>query len=152
MIFGMTSSDQNVSAPKNIYTAQATAKGGRAGHVISSDDHLDLSLSVPSEMGGEGGSGTNPEQLFAAGYAACFQGAMGVVGRRMKVDTEGSEVTAQVGLQKAGLAFKLDVELRVKIPGVDRATAEEVVKTAHTVCPYSVATQGNVDVRLVVLD
>ncbi|WP_225429888.1 organic hydroperoxide resistance protein [Deinococcus detaillensis] len=148
----MTASDQNTDMPKNIYTAQATAKGGRAGHIISSDDRLDLPLSVPAEMGGDGGSGTNPEQLFAAGYAACFQGAMGVVGRRMKVDTEASEVTAQVGLQKAGLAFKLDVELRVKIPGLDRATAEEVVKAAHTVCPYSVATQGNVDVRLVVLD
>lgn len=151
MISGMTSSDQTASA-SNIYTAQATAKGGRAGHVVSSDDHLDLALSVPAEMGGEGGNGTNPEQLFAAGYAACFQSAMGVVGRRMKVDTSESEVTAQVGLQKAGLAFKLDVELHVKIPGVDRATAEEVVKTAHTVCPYSVATHGNVDVRLVVLD
>jgi len=148
----MTTSDQTAPNPANIYTAVATAEGGRAGHVGSSDGILNLDLSVPKEMGGEGGSGTNPEQLFAAGYAACFQGAMGVVGRRMKVDTAQSEVTAEVGLQKSGLAFKLDVELRVRIPGVDRATAEEVVKTAHTVCPYSVATHGNVDVRLVVLD
>lgn len=136
----------------NIYTAQVTATGGRAGHVSSTDERIDLALSVPSEMGGEGGSGTNPEQLFAAGYAACFQGAMGVVGRRMKVDTSESEVTAKVGLQKDGLAFKLDVELSVKISGLDRTTAEEVVKAAHSVCPYSVATQGNVDVRLVVVD
>ena len=148
----MTTSEQTTQPPTNLYTAAATAEGGRAGHIRSSDGHLNLDLSVPKEMGGEGGNGTNPEQLFAAGYAACFQGAMGVVGRRMKVDATHSEVTAEVGLQKSGLSFKLDVELRVKLPGVDRATAEEVVRAAHTVCPYSVATRGNVDVRLVVLD
>ena len=135
---------------KNIYTAQATAHGGRAGSVESSDGHLKMDLSVPSEMGGDGGAGTNPEQLFAAGYAACFQGALGVVGRRNKVDTSESEVTAQVGLQKNGLSFALDVELHVKIPGVDREMAEKLVHEAHQTCPYSVATRGNVDVRLVV--
>ncbi|MFC4455649.1 organic hydroperoxide resistance protein [Deinococcus sonorensis] len=143
---------QTTSPSANLYTAQATAHGGRGGHVVSSDDRLDLQLSVPSEIGGDGGRGTNPEQLFAAGYAACFQGALGVVARRQKVDADGSEVTAQVGLQKAGLAFKLDVELQVRIPGVDRDTAERLVHAAHEVCPYSVATQGNVDVRLTVLD
>ena len=136
----------------NLYTAQATATGGRAGKVHSSDARLDLDLSVPEGIGGDGGRGTNPEQFFAAGYAACFQGAVGVVGRRMKVDTSKSQVTAQVGLQKAGLTFRLDVELQVKLPGVDRAAAEEIVNMAHAVCPYSVATRGNVDVRLQVLD
>ena len=136
---------------KNIYTAQATAHGGRAGSVKSSDGHLNIGLSVPGEMGGDGGAGTNPEQLFAAGYAACFQGALGVVGRRNKVDTSASEVTAQVGLQKNGLSFALDVELHVKIPGVEREMAEKLVHEAHQTCPYSVATRGNVDVRLVVV-
>ena len=146
----MTQTDQTASP--NLYTAQATAQGGRAGHVQSSDGRLDLQLSVPSEMGGDGGAGTNPEQLFAVGYAACFQGAMGVVGRRLKVDTSESEVTAQVGLRKEGLSFALDVELHIRIPGVERAVAEQIVATTHTVCPYSVATKGNVDVRLVVVD
>ena len=135
----------------NIYTAQATAHGGRAGRIESSDGHLKMDLSVPGEMGGDGGQGTNPEQLFAAGYAACFQGALGVVGRRNKVNTTESEVTAQVGLQKNGLSFGLDEELQVKIPGVDREMAEKLVAEAHQTCPYSVATRGNVDVRLVVL-
>ena len=135
----------------NIYTAQATAHGGRAGKIESSDQRLKLDLSVPGEMGGDGGQGTNPEQLFAAGYAACFQGALGVVGRRNKVDTTESEVTAEVGLQKNGLSFGLDVELQVRIPGVDREMAEKLVAEAHQTCPYSVATRGNVDVRLVVL-
>ena len=135
----------------NIYTAQATAHGGRAGKIESSDGHLKVDLSVPGKMGGDGGQGTNPEQLFAAGYAACFQGALGVVGRRNRVDTTESEVTAQVGLQKNGLSFGLDVELQVRIPGVDREMAEKLVAEAHQTCPYSVATRGNVDVRLVVL-
>jgi lipoyl-dependent peroxiredoxin len=137
---------------KNIYTAEATAHGGRAGHVESSDGRVKLDLSVPAETGGDGGPGTNPEQLFAAGYSACFQGALGVVARRAKVDASESRVTAQVGLQKVGLAFALDVELQVFIPGVDHATAEKLVHEAHQVCPYSVATRGNVDVRLTVLD
>ncbi|WP_293910864.1 organic hydroperoxide resistance protein [Deinococcus sp.] len=145
----MTQIDQ--TAASNIYTAQATAHGGRAGHVQSSDGRLDLALSVPGEMGGDG-AGTNPEQLFAAGYAACFQGALGVVGRRMKVDTAESEVVAQVGLRKDGLSFALDIELHIRIPGVERSVAEQMVATTHTVCPYSVATKGNVDVRLVVVD
>ena len=134
-----------------LYTAEALATGeGRNGHTRTSDGRLDLDLAIPKEMGGSG-DGTNPEQLFAAGYAACFQGALGVVGRRSKVDTSQSEVTAQVGLQKAGLSFALDVELHVSIPGIERELAEKLVHEAHQVCPYSVATRGNVDVRLVVL-
>ncbi len=137
---------------KNMYTAQATAHGGRGGHVESSDGRLKVDLSVPSEIGGDGGQGTNPEQMFAAGYAACFQGALEVVSRRQKVDASGSEVTAEVGLRRDGLGFALDVQLDVRIPGVDRAQAEALVKAAHEVCPYSRATHGNVDVRLNVLD
>ena len=133
----------------NIYTAEATATGGRAGSARSSDDRLNLSLSVPAEMGGDGGPGTNPEQLFAAGYAACFQGALGVVARRQKVELPAdATVTARVGLQKSGLAFALDVELEGHFPGVPREQAEALMHAAHEVCPYSVATRGNVDVRL----
>ena len=135
----------------NIYTAEATATGGRAGTARSSDDRLNLDLSVPAEMGGDGGPGTNPEQLFAAGYAACFQGALGVVARRQKVELPAdSTITARVGLQKSGLAFALDVELEGHFPGIAREQAEGLMHAAHEVCPYSVATHGNVDVRLTV--
>ncbi|SMB95072.1 organic hydroperoxide resistance protein [Deinococcus hopiensis] len=133
----------------NLYTAEAVATGGRAGHTLTSDGRLDLALSVPAEIGGDGGPGTNPEQLFAAGYAACFQGALGVVARRQKLDLDqGSTITARVGLQKSGLAFALDVELEGHFPGLSREQAEELMHAAHEVCPYSVATRGNVDVRL----
>ncbi|AXG98148.1 organic hydroperoxide resistance protein [Deinococcus wulumuqiensis] len=133
----------------NIYTAEATATGGRAGSARSSDDRLNLSLSVPAEMGGDGGPGTNPEQLFAAGYAACFQGALGVVARRQKVELPAdATITARVGLQKSGLAFALDVELEGHFPGIAHEQAEALMHAAHEVCPYSVATRGNVDVRL----
>ncbi|WP_339095709.1 organic hydroperoxide resistance protein [Deinococcus sp. VB343] len=133
----------------NIYTAEVTATGGRAGTARSSDDRLNLDLSVPAEMGGDGGPGTNPEQLFAAGYAACFQGALGVVARRQKVELPAdSTITARVGLQKSGLAFALDVELEGYFPGIETAQAEALMHAAHEVCPYSVATRGNVDVRL----
>ncbi|AAF11408.1 MULTISPECIES: organic hydroperoxide resistance protein [Deinococcus] len=133
----------------NVYTAEATATGGRAGTTRSSDDRLNLDLSVPAEMGGDGGPGTNPEQLFAAGYAACFQGALGVVSRRQKIDVPAdSTITARVGLQKAGLAFALDVELEGHFPGLSREQAEGLMHAAHEVCPYSAATRNNVDVRL----
>jgi lipoyl-dependent peroxiredoxin len=135
---------------KRLYTAEATVHGGRDGHGVSSDGVLDLDIRPPSELGGPGG-GTNPEQLFALGYGACFQSAMGVVGRRMGVDTSGSAVTARVTLGSIeGGAYGLAVELVVEIPGVDHATAEEVVKAAHEVCPYSNATRGNIEVDLTV--
>jgi lipoyl-dependent peroxiredoxin len=104
-------------------------------------------------MGGpEGGAGTNPEQLFAAGYAACFNGAMAVAAQRLKVGAEGSEVTAKVSIGRNGEGgFGLAVELLVKIPGLEREKAVEVVETAHQICPYSNATRGNVDVQLTVL-
>ncbi|GAA5533376.1 organic hydroperoxide resistance protein [Deinococcus metallilatus] len=137
----------------NLYTAEATATGGRTGSVKTSDDRLDLNLSRPSEMGGDGGPGTNPEQLFAAGYAACFQGALGVVARREKIELpDDSTVTARVGLQKSGLAFALDVELEGRFPGLSREQAHALMHAAHQVCPYSVATRDNVAVRLKVAE
>ncbi|GAA5439646.1 organic hydroperoxide resistance protein OhrB [Deinococcus caeni] len=133
----------------NLYTAEATATGGRAGTAKSSDGRLDLNLSVPAGMGGNDGPGTNPEQLFAAGYAACFQGALGVASRRAKITlSDDSTVTARVGLQKTGLAFALDVELEGHFPGLTDEQALALMHAAHEVCPYSVATRGNVDVRL----
>ena len=129
------------------YTAEATATGGRSGHARSSDGHIDLDLRPPKEMGGPGGA-TNPEQLFAAGYAACFQGALGVAGRRNGVDTSGSVVTCKVSIGPVGQAFGLAVVLDVEIPDVDDATCQKLADEAHQVCPYSNATRGNIDVQV----
>ena len=130
------------------YTAEASTTGGRDGHARSSDGVLDVDVRVPEAMGGHGG-GTNPEQLFAAGYAACFQSALGVVSRRQKVDTSGSTVTAKVTIGTIdGGAFGLAVELDVAIPGVDADTAQELADAAHQVCPYSNATRGNIEVAV----
>ncbi|MDG6109517.1 organic hydroperoxide resistance protein [Dactylosporangium aurantiacum] len=132
-----------------LYTADVTATGdGRDGHVTSSDGIIDVDVAVPKEMGGAGGA-TNPEQLFAAGYAACFHSALRVVARRAKASVEGSEVNARVGIGPNGSGgFGLDVTLTVTLPGVDAATARQLVDAAHQVCPYSNATRGNIDVRL----
>lgn len=138
--------------PKVIFRTQATAHGGRAGHIETPDHHLDVKLSVPGEIGGHGGAGTNPEQLFAAGYASCFQSAMGTIARREKIEFGDSRVTALVGLVRDGLGYALDVELHIALPGLSRVQAEDLVQKAHQVCPYSRATRGNVDVRLVVED
>jgi osmotically inducible protein OsmC len=133
---------------KALYTAEASTTGGRDGHARSSDGVLDLDVRVPEAMGGHGG-GTNPEQLFAAGYAACFQSALGVVSRRQKVDTSGSTVTAKVTIGTIdGGAFGLAVELDVAIPGVDAEKAQELADAAHQVCPYSNATRGNIEVAV----
>jgi lipoyl-dependent peroxiredoxin len=135
---------------KKLYTAEATATGGRAGHARSSDGALEADLRIPAAMGGPGG-GTNPEQLFAAGYAACFQSALGTVGRRQKVDTADSTVTAQVSIGTIGAgAYGLAVTLRVSIPLLDEDRARELVEAAHAVCPYSNATRGNIEVELVI--
>jgi Ohr subfamily peroxiredoxin len=134
---------------KILYTAEATATGGRNGHTRSSDGALDLNIVPPPEMGGGGEPGTNPEQLFAAGYAACFGSAMAVVGRRMKVDVAGSTVTARVGIgptEERG--FGLEVELKIALPGLDRDVAQELIEKAHRVCPYSIATHGNIPVSV----
>jgi lipoyl-dependent peroxiredoxin len=134
---------------KILYTAVATADGGRAGgRVVSSDGNLDVPIAPPKEMGGEG-NGTNPEQLFAAGYAACFGSAVEIVGRRMKQDVSDANVTAHVGFGATGDGgFGLEVELHVDLPHAD--DAEAVVEKAHQVCPYSNATRGNIPVKLVV--
>ena len=136
---------------KRLYTAEATVHGGRDGHGRSTDGVLDLDIRPPKELGGPGGA-TNPEQLFALGYGACFQSAMGVVGRRLGVDTSASTVNSRVTLGTlAGGAYGLAVELEVQIPGVDHQKAEEVVAAAHEVCPYSNATRGNIEVDLNVI-
>lgn len=133
-----------------IYTAKAHVTGGRAeGHGRSSDGALEVDLRIPSEMGGPGG-GTNPEELFAVGYAACFEGALGVVGRRAKAEMGDVAVDSEVSLSPDGKGgFLLGVSLNVTLPGIDdEATAVELVKGAHAVCPYSNATRGNIDVSL----
>ncbi|MFE9313414.1 organic hydroperoxide resistance protein [Streptomyces sp. NPDC088353] len=133
-----------------LYTAVATATHGRDGRAVSSDGKLDLQLAVPVEMGGNG-QGTNPEQLFAAGYAACFASALGVVGRQAKVDVSDAAVTGEVGIGKKGEGFALAVTLRIELPdSIDKATGRKLVEQAHQVCPYSNATRGNIPVDLVV--
>jgi osmotically inducible protein OsmC len=134
-----------------LYTATVTAKGGREGHVKSSDGILDLALKVPKSMGGPGGEGTNPEQLFAAGYSACYESALAFAARRDKVTLKDVSITAQVTLNKTGESqFDLTVELHGSFPGVERAQATKLMEAAHQICPYSRATRGNVPVKLVV--
>ena len=133
-----------------LYTAKAHVTGGRAeGHGRSSDGALEVDLRLPAEMGGAGG-GTNPEQLFAVGYAACFEGALGVVARRAKAETGDAAIDSQVSLSPDGQGgFQLSVGLDVTLPAIeDPATAVELVRAAHQVCPYSNATRGNIEVQL----
>jgi Ohr subfamily peroxiredoxin len=133
---------------KVLYTAAATSTGdGRNGHVTSSDNRLDFDLAMPPEMGGTG-NGTNPEQLFAAGYSACFHSALRVVSRRAGVDPGDTTVTAQVGIGPEGEAFGLVVTLVIHMPDLDREKARELAEAAHQVCPYSRATRGNISVEL----
>lgn len=140
-----------MSIDKILYTATATAKGGRAGHIKSSDGVLDFDLKVPKELGGPGGLGSNPEQLFAAGYSACFEGAIRFVAgqRKIAIPAE-TTVTGHVGIgPRQPTGFGIAVELEVNLPGLDRAVAQELVDTAHRdICPYSHATRGNVDVKI----
>jgi osmotically inducible protein OsmC len=136
---------------KTLYTAEATVTGGRAnGHGVTSDGALDLQLRAPVEMGGEGDGGTNPEQLFAIGYAACFEGALGVAGRREKVEVGDVSIVSRVSLAPtADRGFGIAVELDVTLPQVsDTEQAVRVVEEAHKVCPYSNATRGNIPVRI----
>ncbi|MET9863572.1 organic hydroperoxide resistance protein [Streptomyces smyrnaeus] len=133
-----------------LYTAVATATHGREGRAVASDGKLDVQLAPPREMGGDG-QGTNPEQLFAAGYAACFASALGLVGRQAKVDVSEAAVTGEVGIGKQGEGFALAVTLRVELPdGLDGETGRALVEQAHQVCPYSNATRGNIPVELVI--
>ncbi|WP_285759962.1 organic hydroperoxide resistance protein [Nocardiopsis ansamitocini] len=134
---------------KTLYTAKGTAEGdGRTGTGSTDDGRLEVELSVPKGMGGDDGPGTNPEQLFAVGYAACFHGALKGVARKEKESVEGSSVTAEVSLGTGGDGFGLEVLLDVTIPGADQATAADLVEKAHQMCPYSRATRDNIDVTL----
>lgn len=136
---------------KTMYEAQATATGGRSGQVKSSDGVLDLEVRMPKALGGKGGDYTNPEQLFAAGYAACFDSALNLVAKQAKAKID-SSITATVGIgpNDAG-GFQLAVKLQARIEGVERAVAQQLLEKAHEVCPYSNATRGNIDVELELL-
>jgi osmotically inducible protein OsmC len=135
---------------KVLYTANATVDGeGRKGSGKTDDGRLSVDLSVPKGVGGDDGQGTNPEQLFAVGYGACFHGALKGVAREAKASIEGSTVDAQVSLGKSEDGLDIAVELTVTIPGLEQAEAEKLVEGAHQRCPYSRATRGNVDVKLV---
>jgi Ohr subfamily peroxiredoxin len=135
---------------KTLYTARATAHGGRDGHVRSSDDIIDLDVKTPKEMGGAGGRGTNPEQLFAAGYGACFESAMRVVARKRSAPLTDAHVTAAVSFNVAdGGKYVLSVELRAHVDGMSVDDAQALMAAAHEVCPYSNATRGNIEVKLV---
>ena len=132
------------------YTTEATATGGRDGHARSQDGRFDVALSTPKELGGAGGEGSNPEQLFAAGYSACFIGALKVAGPQLKMKIpDDVAVTAKVGIgpRSAG-GFGITTDLTVSLPGIERDQAEKLVDAAHQICPYSNATRGNVDVGL----
>lgn len=131
-----------------IYTATATSTGGRDGRSISSDNKLDVALSTPKELGGLGGEGTNPEQLFAAGYSACFIGAMKFVAAQQKLQLPNDlSVTAKIGIGEntRGTGFAINADLNVVLPGLDNDVAEKLVADAHHICPYSNATRGNID-------
>ena len=133
-----------------LYSTQARAVGGRAGHVETPDGLLSLDLAVPKEMGGRGGA-TNPEQLFAAGYAACFENAVRYIAGQQKIPLKGAAVTATVELHpRAEGGFRLGVALAAETQGLDQAAAEALVAAAHQVCPYSNATRGNIDVAITV--
>jgi len=134
-----------------LYTAEATAQGGRVGHVTTPDGTLDLQLSRPVEFKGDGGPGTNPEQLFAAGYAACFQNAMQSVARAQGLDVSGNTVTSHVSIGTIdGPGYALAVELVIDLPTLDQARAEQLARSGHRMCPYSRATSGNIEVDLTV--
>jgi osmotically inducible protein OsmC len=133
---------------KRLYTAVATTTGGRDGRSRTDDGTLDLAIVPPRSLGGSGAPGTNPEQLFAAGYSACFGGAVGAVARRQKLTTGPVSVTAKVTLGPVGQAYGIAVELEVSIPELPRDQAEALIQLAHQVCPYSNATRGNIVVDL----
>jgi osmotically inducible protein OsmC len=136
---------------KVLYTAHATSTGGREGTSRSSDGVLSVQLSTPKELGGAGGPGTNPEQLFAAGYSACFIGALKAVGGKMKIAVPAdTSIAADVGIGPIPTGFSIQATLNITLPGLDRETAEKLVQAAHQVCPYSNATRGNIDVQLTI--
>jgi osmotically inducible protein OsmC len=137
-----------MSIEKVLYRSKVTSTGGRDGAAKSADGKLNVSLSVPQEMGGHGGDGTNPEQLFAAGYSACFLGALKLVAGKEKAELpQDVNVTGEVGFGKITGGFGLEVDLTVNAPGMDKEKLQALVDKAHGVCPYSNATRGNIDVR-----
>jgi osmotically inducible protein OsmC len=141
-----------MSLDKVLYTAHASVTGGRDGRAVSSDNVLDVKLTTPRELGGAGGEGTNPEQLFAAGYSACFIGALKVVASREKIAFPAdASIEGNVGIGPVGQAFGIQAELKISLPGLSREQAEALVEKAHQVCPYSNATRGNIDVTLTIV-
>ena len=141
-----------MSLEKVLYTAHAKTTGGREGKSTSSDGALDVKLTTPKELGGNGAFGSNPEQLFAAGYSACFIGAMKFVGGRDKIAVPADlSIETSVGIGPIPTGFGIQVEHKISLPGLDRETAEKLVAAAHIVCPYSNATRGNIDVTLTIV-
>lgn len=139
-----------MSIEKVLYRAHAKATGGRDGRAVASDGALDVKLTTPRELGGAGGAGTNPEQLFAAGYSACFLGALKFVAAREKVAlSPETSIEGTVGIGAIPTGFGIEVELKISLPGLARDVAQTLVNQAHVVCPYSNATRNNIDVRLV---
>lgn len=142
-----------MSIEQILYSATATATGGREGRATSSDGVLDVTLSTPRELGGGGGNGTNPEQLFAAGYSACFLGALKFVAGKQKLTLPPTTtVTGKVGIGAIPTGFGIQAELTIAAPGITREQLQELVEQAHVVCPYSNATRGNIDVSLLLAD
>lgn len=142
-----------MSIEKVLYRAYAEAYGGRDGRAVSSDGILDVALTTPKELGGAGGEGTNPEQLFAAGYSACFLGALKFVGMRDKLSVPAdASIEGVVGIGAVPTGFAIEVELRISLPGLARQAAQELIQRAHIVCPYSNATRNNIDVTLTLVD
>jgi lipoyl-dependent peroxiredoxin len=141
-----------MSIEKVLYRAQASATGGRDGRAVVPEGNLDFKLVTPRELGGVGGAGVNPEQLFAAGYSACFIGAMKFVAHRDKIAIPADvSVNGSVGIGLIPNGFGIEVELKISLPGLDRETAQTLVERAHGVCPYSNATRGNIDVTLTLI-
>ena len=141
-----------MSLEKVLYRAQAQATGGRDGRAVSSDKVLDVKLTTPRELGGAGGDGTNPEQLFAAGYSACFLGALKFVAARDKLSIPADTfIEGTVGIGAIPTGFGIEVELRISLPGLEAEAAQTLVDRAHIVCPYSNATRGNIDVTLTIV-
>ncbi|MCA3191679.1 MULTISPECIES: organic hydroperoxide resistance protein [unclassified Cupriavidus] len=136
---------------KVLYTAHASATGGRDGRATTSDGQLDVKLAVPKEMGGAG-NGLNPEQLFAAGYSACFLGAIRFVAGQQKINVSpDAKIEGAVGIGQIPQGFGIQVELKISLPGMEKEAAQKLVEAAHQVCPYSNATRGNIDVNLIVV-
>jgi osmotically inducible protein OsmC len=141
-----------MSLEKVLYTAHAKVTGGRDGRAVSSDGILDVKLTTPTELGGAGAAGTNPEQLFAAGYSACFIGALKFVAGRDKISIPSDvSIEGSVGLGPLPSGFGIEAKLKISLPGMARGDAEALVQKAHIVCPYSNATRGNIDVKLEVV-